>query len=227
MVAGLPDVVYLVRPGDSNEELRHSLRSLVNLPHRKVWIAGHMPRWVTSVEHLPVRQRGGAKWENQEANLRAACEHPDVSETFVMFNDDFYVVRPVERVPVLHRGLLTGVVEATLDRNNRYTARIRATSQFLGPDALAYDWIHVPLPIVKAQMRETLDRMPRGLLFRSVYGNEWRIGGTEVGDAKINRSNDTPPDGMVFLSTSDQSFRSRPVGRWLRRKFSEPCRYEK
>ena len=34
------DLVYLVRPGEQNEELRWSLRSLVNLPHERVFEVG-------------------------------------------------------------------------------------------------------------------------------------------------------------------------------------------
>lgn len=31
------DIVYFVKDSESNEELRYSLRSLVNFPHRDVW----------------------------------------------------------------------------------------------------------------------------------------------------------------------------------------------
>jgi hypothetical protein len=37
-VVRTPDVVYVVRPGEKNEELRDSLRSLAHLPHGKGWV---------------------------------------------------------------------------------------------------------------------------------------------------------------------------------------------
>jgi hypothetical protein len=61
----LPDLVYVVREGDRNNELRHSLRSVVaNVPHRLVWIAGYKPGWVSDlVGYIPMAQRG-TKWQN-------------------------------------------------------------------------------------------------------------------------------------------------------------------
>ena len=70
-----PDIVYVVRPGERNEELRYSLRSLSNLPHGRVWIAGYMPKWVTGVEHIPSPAKPGSH-VHAKANLRAACQHP-------------------------------------------------------------------------------------------------------------------------------------------------------
>jgi hypothetical protein len=50
----LPDVVYVVRPGNRNEELRYSLRSIAaHLPHRRVWLAGFCPSWVRNISFIP------------------------------------------------------------------------------------------------------------------------------------------------------------------------------
>jgi hypothetical protein len=104
----LPDIVYVVRFSRHSEELRHSLRSLVNLPHGKVWLAGHKPEWATGVEHIKTSRKPGAHVD-AKTNLRAACEHPDVSEEFIYFNDDFFVMQPFDQLPVMHRGPLSGV----------------------------------------------------------------------------------------------------------------------
>ena len=53
------DAVYYVRPGDRNDELRYSLRSLANLPHDRVWIVGHTPPWVTGIESIQGNTVGG------------------------------------------------------------------------------------------------------------------------------------------------------------------------
>ena len=47
------DIVYVVRPGDENEALRYSLRSLANIPHRTVWIAGYRPKWCYGIVYVP------------------------------------------------------------------------------------------------------------------------------------------------------------------------------
>ncbi len=56
-----PDVVYVVRPGDKNEELRYSIRSVIaNLPHRKVWIAGYKPTWLSDdLGYIKVQTKPG------------------------------------------------------------------------------------------------------------------------------------------------------------------------
>src|SRR5688572_13246658 len=99
-----PDIVYVCRPGDDNEELRYSLRSLRNLPHGRVFVAGYCPVWVSSeVERIPV-PRMSDKHTHALASLVAAMNDERVSDPFVMFNDDFYIMRPMDRVPILHTG---------------------------------------------------------------------------------------------------------------------------
>jgi hypothetical protein len=218
---GLPDVVYLLRNGDQNEELRYSLRSLTNLPHRRVWLAGFQPSWTTNVERIPVRQRHG-KWDNQQNNLLAACTHPDLSERFVLFNDDFFVVHPILAVPVLHRGPFSSIVDRYRTRGDEYGRRMRATVDLLGLDALAYDAIHVPMTFGKTELGGMLDDLPDGLLFRSVYGNRLAVGGVKHRDVKSrHRIGDGP-----FASTSDGAFKRRPAGKALRAMFPSPSPYE-
>src|SRR5688572_14976620 len=100
------DIVFPIRASGRTDELRYSLRSLVNLPHDRVWIAGHRPEWVSKeVGHIAVHQLGGTtKYERSLANLLAACSHPEVSDEFVRFDDDFFVMVPMDRVPLLHQG---------------------------------------------------------------------------------------------------------------------------
>lgn len=220
---GLPDVVYLVKVSKRAEELRYSLRSLSMLPHGRVWIAGHKPKWVRNVGHIRTVQNKG-KWRNQEINLQAACDHPDVAETFVMFNDDFFVMEPIDQVPVLHGGPLAALA-AKRKSNGEWSKRIRATADYCGPDALAYDSIHVPMSFDKARLAEVLSAMPDGLLFRTVYGNLAEVGGTLGENAKIS-AKDKRLSGP-FVSTSDGSFASKPVGNRIREAFPRKSRYER
>ena len=221
---GLPDVVYLCGPR-VGDELRYSLRSLVNLPHRQVWLAGHIPKWVRDVGTIPVKQHPAKKWHNQNANLLAAASHPEVSERFVLFNDDFFVMEPVDEVPVWHRGPFTDALLARFasPRSGNYGHRMRETADLIGRDQYSYE-LHVPLPMVKWKTKITVESMPEDLLFRSIYGSDWQIGGVEHEDVKV-KADDRRPDGP-FVSTSDTSFRSRPVGKRIRRQFREPGRYE-
>lgn len=92
-----PDLVYIVRQCETNEDLRYSLRSVAKfLPYNRVWIVGHKPSWVTNVNYLPVKQDQGNKWKNSVKNIIEACKCKDISENFVLMNDDFFAIKPID-----------------------------------------------------------------------------------------------------------------------------------
>jgi hypothetical protein len=226
----LPDVVYPVRAGQTNEELRYSLRSLANLPHREVWIVGHCPTWVRNVQHIRVAQNG-SKWENSTANLQAAVDHPDVADRFVLMNDDFFILEPLDQLPVLHRGPM-----AELGQNwgGRYRTGNDAARELLAQwghdDPMSYE-LHVPLPVVKDDLADTLARLASsnrpmaGVAKRSLYGNLHELGGRQVDDVKVANPDAALPDGP-FASTTDRSFRGK-VAAAIHRRFPDPSQYER
>jgi hypothetical protein len=221
----LPDIVYVVRFSRHSEELRHSLRSLVNLPHGKVWLAGHKPEWATGVEHIKTSRKPGAHVD-AKTNLRAACEHPDVSEEFIYFNDDFFVMQPFDQLPVMHRGPLSGV-------GGMATAYQRAIKKGLAilrskgiEEPLMYD-LHAPMTVTKAGMLEALDvaRTDSMLQERTLYGNLNDVGGDKHHNFKVHRQ-DRGWHSWPFLSTNDHTFRTLPVGEYIRGRFPTQSEYE-
>lgn len=232
------DVVYFVKPGDDNEELRYSLRSLRNVQHANVWIVGYKPRWVQNVLHLPYEHDAAPdvrhpKWHHTWNMLRAACEHPDISEDFILFNDDFFVMQPVDEMPVLHRGPILGVVEHLLTKPNIYVETMLHTKEALhtlGKGSLCYE-VHIPFAVNKQRMlfvQKLADTM-RGsqcVNKRSLYGNYWKIGGQVAGDVKVDNAHPHFDEGGIFLSTTEQSFAQQPVGAFIRSRFPDACYYE-
>lgn len=224
----LPDVVYVVRPGEVNEELRYSLRSLVNLPHGTVWIAGHKPRWVTDeVRHIPVQAKPGSH-VNAKANLRAACQHPEVAERFVYFNDDFFVMQALTELPVMHRGPLSAVIQSG-NMATAYTRAMRKTLDILAArgvaEPLMYD-LHAPMLVDKAGMLEALALCSYPMVQeRTLYGNLQAIGGERRHNHKVRRS-EKGWSSWPFLSTNDSTFASLPVGDHIRATFPDRSPYE-
>ena len=233
------DVVYLCRAGE-NEELRYSLRSLANLPHERVWLFGGAPQWVTDVDLVATDQRG-TKYQVTTRAMRAACEHPDVSDPFALFNDDFYVARPCAEVPVLHRGLISDVLADYRRRGHGGSSYCRGMVQTarllrsLGYDApLSYE-LHVPLPVGKRAMTEALDvGAAAGIAVlhkRTLYGNLARLGGERLIDVKITRARDGrivsrrgAHAGHAWLSSGDATFRE--LEPFLRHRFPSPSPHE-
>lgn len=228
------DILYPVRPGESNEELRFSLRSLVNVPHGRVWMVGYRPSWVRGVEFIA----GGntddpAPRANLYNNLLLACRHPDMPDDVVVMNDDFYFIGPTERVPVLHRkdSLAQQVASVISKAGPRgwWQESLAATQLCLQaryPDALSYE-LHVPFPCDRHAMADTLQRFANVTphnppQWRTLYGNTQQIGGAAHADVKSLRPG---PIHRPFHSSDDMSwryFRARMMD-----MFPQPSPYER
>ncbi|MFD4314986.1 hypothetical protein [Streptomyces sp. NPDC058548] len=227
------DIVVPVREGAVNEQLRYALRSwAAHLPHGRVWVVGHRPAWADGVQHIPTRQTG-TKYQNTTLAVRAACEHPDVSDRFLLANDDMFVMKPLAEMPVLHRGPVRQVETYYEARaSGAYLRGMRETRALLAelghPDPLSYE-LHVPMPVDKAGMLRALDigRHLDVVHKRSLYGNLAELGGREIRDVKVLHR---APRGYsaqdVFLSTMPDSFTAGHVGAHIRRTFAERGPYE-
>lgn len=226
------DAVYVVRPGEYNEELRYSIRSLVaHLPFDQLVIAGHVPGWLKPDVALEVPQARGAKQSNARANLDAAIASPDVSEPFLYLNDDMFVMAPLPRMPMLHNGPVAEFVarHAKLRTSGYMQAAIKTAERLaeLGVrDPLSYE-LHVPMVVDKPGLSEALDagRGIAGLHWRTLYGNLAGVGGELMADCKVYTLRDEFR-GLAFLSTSDRRFKHYPVGAYIRDAFPTPSAYE-
>jgi hypothetical protein len=221
------DVVYRVRDNPKNEELRHSLRSLVNLPHDRVFVFGGPP-WLRNVVRLP--DPGGGKWAAIYACLGEAARHPDISDEFILVDDDQFVMQPLDSVPVLHRGPMQDIRYSS----DTYVAARRRAYKYLvsrGIEAPLNYELHIPIVLNKDRVAvrdEELrrDRQSPMPFFRSVYGNLEGIGGERAHDVKYGLTREVPRPAIPFLSTNDQSFRLGYAGDRVRATFPEPSIYE-
>lgn len=231
------DVVYVLKEDENNEELRYSLRSLTNLPHRKVFIAGYKPSWVKNIEHLPIVQ-SGRKYDNVSHSgvFRTICNNDDISNDFVLMNDDFFVINRISQVPNLRRlQPIDHYIELydNLEAGDKYyCATMKDTAAFLRQrgfqDVDSYE-LHVPMVINKDRYLELRSMYPKGqsLHMRTLYGNYYHVDGKRIKDVKVVKdgvgfSKETP-----FLSTLDELFKYGEVGRYIRAKFPNKSRYEK
>lgn len=230
------DIIYVVKKKNGNDRLKYSLRSLKNIEHDKVWIAGHTPNWCRNVGSIPVLQTG-SRFENSTMNLLLACAHPEVSEECVYFNDDFFVMKKLDEIPVLHRGLVKDVLKEYKAKfgDSKYSRGAEETARFMKQylhikEPISYE-LHVPLPFRKSSMAKVL-RLPMKynvdlpvLHKRSLYGNYLQIGGTQIPDVKIHNGSEIPKDSPFLFSTATSM--DAELGRYVRNNFPEKCRYEK
>jgi len=229
----MADIVYVVRRGERNEELRHSLRSLQNIRHGTVHMAGYMPSWVQEAAYIRVDSHFD-KYRSSTLNLEAACQNPYVSDPFWLFNDDFFVMKKLDTLPIYHRGPVEEVIPYFQETypSSPYLRVMQATLALLRAEGIDYPLsyeLHIPLLIHKQPMLEAIarGRSTRAFHKRTYYGNISGIGGTYSDDCKVRPGIMRDWRTWPLLSTSDDVFREHEVGTYIRDLFSTTSVYER
>lgn len=227
------DIVYFLRDGN-NEELRYSLRSVVkNFPHRNIWFYGGKPDWLVTDNYVYVNQWKN-KWGNVRMMLECACNNEKISPDFYIFNDDFFIMNPVEDFQNMYNGDLFRyiyILEKQFGINGSdYIIRLRKMINALldyNPHIELKNYaIHTPILVNKNDLLDTFQKFPNIIMYRCLYGNFKNIGGVEHADFKVMR-HDIDKINTTYLSTSDNSFNKMNVGKLIRNEFQEPSKYER
>lgn len=227
------DAVYLCRSGE-NEELRYSIRSTIkNLPHKNIYVVGGKPSWYTG-DYVFVAQYPSKKYQNAQNNLKAIIKNRNISDTFILMNDDFFTVKKLKEVPVFHGGPLLKKVEKykKMAPNSSYTYKLEKTYNWLinngYENPLDYE-LHVPMVMEKERLAKCIKP---NILWRSLYGNMFNIGGKLIRDVKVynagllvENSYNYSSMRYPYISTEDSAFET--LGRdVLFKMFPEPSHLE-
>lgn len=206
--------VYICRDGE-NEELRYSIRSVMAFfPDAIIWVVGHPPKWYDG-DYIKVPQ-SSTKYRNAYNNLAAICDSPKIPSNFILMNDDFYIIRPVDEIEYFNEGFLLNKADAYFDayQNSLYTKKLYDTHHKLvrlgHKNPISYE-LHVPFPVEKWKLARAIKN--EALLWRSMYGNIFEVGGKTISDVKVygstkmNFKNYKYKDSdFPFLSGDDTSF---------------------
>jgi len=226
------DYVYICRSGD-NEELRYSIRSVVkNAPKANIWVVGGKPDWYSG-NHIHVDQRS-TKYNNARLNLRILCQSKEISDKFVLMNDDFFIIDKINKIETYHGGLLETKLDTyeALYPTSSYTKMLGSTFNQLSKKGfrkpLDYE-LHVPMIMDKEKLHSTLKY--KSMLWRSVYGNFFNSGGIPIVDVKVYpegakpNSYDWKNSFLPYLSTMDETFEGE-VLEFMKKKFPKASPYE-
>jgi hypothetical protein len=209
------DFVYICKEGQ-NEELKYSIRSVIeSFPDAKIWVVGGKPDWYVG-NYIEVHQVH-TKYKNAYENLNKICLSSEISKQFILMNDDFYIIKKLENIENHHGGSLLKKINLyqKINGNSNYTRKLAATYKKLtsiGIDnPLDYE-LHVPMIMEKEKLKEVLKYKDQ-FLWRSMYGNIFKVGGKEMEDVKVYtkgplvlKSYNLNIDKHIYLSSADSSF---------------------
>lgn len=228
------DLVYLyTRPshGDTTE-LRYSLRSAEKfLDFDRVIIVGDMPDLLTNVYHISLGDIGNNHHKNAAQKILAVAHNPDISDDFILMNDDFFLLKPHKPMPYYALTL-----EHWFKIHPQLTwkrEKMLKTMQLQGDDINVFE-VHAPMILNKQKIKDLWMKyqLPQGALFRTLYGNEYAedmvilpqdYKATDDISLRDILVLDIPP----FFSTCDETIAS-PRGRQiLEMLYPRPSKYEK
>ena len=229
------DFAYICKDGP-NEELRYSIRSVCqSFPESNIWVIGGKPDWYVG-NYIRVEQNL-SKYKNAAENLTAICNSNEISDPFILMNDDFYIIKKIDKVLNFHGGSLLEKSRfyERLSGGNNYVRKLYTTYKKIKSigieDPLDYE-LHVPMIMEKEKLKEVLKNKDQ-FLWRSVYGNMFNVGGIQMEDVKVYlkgplvlKSYNLNKEDHTYLSSADSSF-SLILKSILKPQFSEKTKYEK
>ena len=229
------DIVYFIKDGVRNEEFRYSLRSVAtNMKYDRVWVFGGCPVNIVPDVRIRVSQSGITKWDRVRNMFKMACENKELSEDFILFNDDFFVMQPTEEITPLYRCTLEKHImllnSKFLNRTSEYSKLLMRCQEELirlGQPQLSYE-LHTPFVFNKKLLLNMLNTFPEQHCTRTLYGNLYNIGGEQSNDVKIfSVKPKFDYKNSQFLSTEDTIVNvNNDVWRWLQKQFPKKCKYE-
>ena len=208
------DIVYILKNDLDDEELIYSIRSVcANFEFGSIWFAGGHSENIIPDHHIHVNQKGQNKWYKVRNTLEIICNNKEISNDFWLFNDDFFIMKPLTSSlpPLIDGTILKRIKELNKKyplKNSGYVQQLSITKLCLHTqefDTLNYA-LHVPMLINKKKALETLKLFPNCPMFRSLYGNHHKIGGTIINDVKIYDLDQKPTGEEYLLSTTNESF---------------------
>ena len=210
------DVVIPYKKGRSTEELRFCLRSVEkNLPFiGRVFIIGELPEWASDeIIHIPSEQRH-EKSANVAVSHRIAANDERISDNFVLMNDDMFIMRELQEIPLWHGTPLSEffTLFGTRVPRSYYTDLIKRALSIVRHDLPHWE-LHIPIVLNKSKFKHVLDLIEgMHMMSRTIYGSLYLHGKGEYHqDVKIYQVSGSKnwqdmPRFDTFVSSDDSTF---------------------
>lgn len=232
------DIVIALGTGGQRHddiELRFALRSIEKnlLNYGNIYLIGEKPAWVTSqINHVPFEDVKKRKQYSIRRKILRACKHPHISEQFIFWNDDHYLLKPIRQIPIWHNGQLKKEIARS---EGNYQKNVKLTYDFLrekGIEEPIYYDVHTPIIYSKEAFKNIMEDIEDEKVIKSVYGNLVMGGeGVVIEDLKINNLQSEEQvreliKDKILFSTGPQGIRP-PLIKVLKELFPDKSKYEK
>ena len=225
------DVVYILKRELDTDELKYSLRSVEkNFPINRVWFIGGQPKGFQNIVRLQHEQIGNCKWELIRSSMWKAINAEDLTEEFFLFNDDFFVMKPVDTDSFIN--FVDGTLSRRIDELHtehgmnpycRTLFKLEQELRTMHEPTMNFD-VHLPMLLNKEQVKATLYKCSSPQM-RSAIGNLNRLPFVVHNDVKVYDLESVPTD-ETYLSTNDDTFNKGKVGKYIRETFATKSRFE-
>ena len=230
------DVVYFVSAFPKGD-LLYSIRSVAkNLQFNQLWIYGGIRNNIRPDRYVRImNQKGGDKWEKVRSMYREVCLNDEITDDFIMFHDDFFMMKPINKIEPIYRCSFESHIKAIEDK---FGERVVSYSNLLknacrtlenaNKSTLSYE-LHTPFVFNRKKLLEILEKYPNCHCIRSIYANYYKIGGKQHHDVKIFDNNpDFDYKNEKMLSTDDKiTIAGNECWDYIRSQFPEQCRFER
>jgi hypothetical protein len=238
------DVVYVFKKRPEllgNDELLYSIRSLSNLlkcdfneEKDRLWIVGDKPNYINSkVRYIQMSDPYRDKQSNVIRKLLKICDNPDLSEDFILMNDDFFFIN-AKKIITYSWGKIKNIKSEKRGRYLHALDNCETHLTRLGLDNVNYE-VHYPMIFNKHKLKEVLSMVEwedYPTVYRSLYGNFYKVYHVPVDyDFKVYDVDEFMKlrwdEDPFFISTDNNVIRSVPVNDWLEKTFREKSVWEK
>lgn len=235
----MKDIVYIVGEGSpwNDNELRYSLRSLAkNMTwYQNIYVIGKIPNFLSDkVIKVPAVDVGNNKEERIKNKILIACYHPNITDDFLLMNDDYFFQAPTRAdFPFYYQKELKDFFK----RDGHYRSALENTVKALAArdlSACKYFDVHTPIEYNKRRFIDTMEAydwsINEGYLIRSLYCNTQRIEGVPYIDCKVGLDCSYElllqlVEGKPMFSIDDAAINDALFG-YLDNMFPEPTEYE-
>ena len=215
------DILYYIGSGSrhNNDELRYSLRSIEKYCKDvgRVFIVGNKPNFIINCELIWVDDKF-EWWKNAFEKTKAAI-YGGISDEFLLFNDDFYMLRPFEaaKYPFYYRG------DIPQKPNNPYQEVIVNTRRVLEglKKPFKHFGVHCPMRIEKEKYLSLEKYLTTPVSVRCLYGNLF-CKGVKTEDNKGTKIKNAKQKCFSSADIADESMFEE-----LKHMFDTPSKWEK